>query len=73
MQYSDATPKLDAEHALEALRWCWDAAYEVFIEETTGLWCARRLDSLGTIEGNGPDGLRIEILDDWVLRPVVPR
>jgi hypothetical protein len=73
MWYDDETPELDVEHALEALRWCWDTVYEVFIEEATGLWCARRLDGLGTIEGNGPDGLRTEILDDWALRPVVPQ
>lgn len=73
MQHEAETPELDAEGALEALRWCWEDAYEVFIEEATGLWCARRLDGLGTIEGNGPDGLRIEILDDWALRPVVAR
>ena len=73
MQHEAETLELVAERALEALRWCWEAAYEVFIDETTGLWCARRLDGLGTIEGSGPDRLRIEIFDDWTLRPVVPR
>jgi hypothetical protein len=73
MQHEDEAPEFGAGRALEALRWFWEAAYEVFIEETTGLWCARRLDGLGTIEGSGPDGLRMEILDDWTLRPLAPR
>lgn len=73
MPYVDEIPEFDTEHALDALRWCWESAYEVFIEETTGLWCARRLDGLGAIEGNGPDELRREMLSDWVLRPVVLR
>jgi len=48
MQHEAETPELDAESALEALRWCWETAYEVFVEEGTGLWCARRLDGLGS-------------------------
>lgn len=71
MRNDAEAPELDTEPALEALRWCWETAYEVFIEEATGLWCARRLDGLGTIEGTGPDGLRREMLDDWALRPVM--
>jgi hypothetical protein len=71
MQYDADAHELDTERALEALRWCWETAYDVFIEDATGLWCARRLDGLGTIEGNDPDGLRREMLDDWALRSVV--
>ncbi len=57
-------PELDAERALTALRWCWSEVYQIWIDQDTGLWLARRLDGLGIIEGNGPDGLRIEILED---------
>ena len=66
-------PELDAGRALEALRWCWGEVYEIWIEQDTGLWLARRLDGMGVIEGGGSDELRTEILEDWPMRPVVVR
>jgi hypothetical protein len=63
-------PELDAGRALEALRWCWGEVYEIWVEQDTAQWLARRLDGLGVIEGSSPDGLRVEVLEDWLLRPV---
>ncbi len=64
----DGRPELDAERALEALRWAWGDAYAIRVEGT-GLWLARRLDGLGIIEEDGPDELLAAIRDDWLLRP----
>jgi hypothetical protein len=69
----DDRPELDAERALEALRWMWGEFYEIWIEQGIGRWLARRLDGGGVIEGSGPDELRVEILEDWLLHPVVVR
>ena len=72
-QYEADRPELDAGPALEALRWCWGEVYEIWAEQDTGLWLARRKDGQGIIEGAGPDQLRAEILEDWLLRPAAVR
>jgi hypothetical protein len=69
----DEHPELDAERALEALRWMWGEWYEIWVDQHIGTWCARRLDGGGVIEADSPDELRVEILEDWLLRPVVIR
>lgn len=72
-RHQDDRPELDAGRALEALLWMWGEFYEVWIDQHIGTWCARRRDAGGVIEGSGPDELRVEILEDWLLRPVVVR
>jgi hypothetical protein len=51
----------------------WGEFDEIWIEQGTGLWLARRLDGGSVIEGTCPDELRVEILEDWLLHPVVVR
>lgn len=72
-QHEDDGRELTAERALEALRWCWGEVYMIWVEQDTGLWLARRLDGLGVIEGSGPDELRNEIMEDFLLRPLEVR
>ena len=72
-QHEGDRPELDTERALEALRWMWSEVYEIWVDQHIGTWCARRRDGGGVIEGDGPDGLRVEVLEDWLLRPMVVR
>lgn len=56
-------------YALEALRFHWDEAYEVWHDEHG--WQARRFDGLGAvITADGPDALGVAIQDDYRMKPV---
>lgn len=57
--------------ALDALRFDWGDAYEIGLDEDSGVWWARRRDGKGgRIEAPDPDGLRKLILDDYTFLPV---
>lgn len=56
-------------NALEALQWHWGEAYVITVGD--GLWRAWRLDRIGgALEGDTPEELRRQILDDYLTRPV---
>jgi hypothetical protein len=55
--------------ALDALRWHWDEAYDIGVED--GQWWYRRKDGIGGIETAAtPDGLRAQIIMDYTVLPV---
>jgi hypothetical protein len=55
--------------ALEALRFDWDTAYRITVED--GQWLAWRRDGKGgALAADTPDELRRAIVNDYVFLPV---
>lgn len=55
--------------ALDALRWHWDEAYDIGVED--GQWWYRRKDGIGGRETAAtPDELRARIIVDYTVLPV---
>jgi hypothetical protein len=63
-------PALPGEQAaLEALRWNWDLAYDIGVDD--GQWWYRRRDGLGGTETAAtPDLLHTRIVNDYTDLPV---
>jgi hypothetical protein len=59
------------ERALDELRYDWGDAYEIGLDDDSGVWWARRRDAKGgRIEAPAPDGLRKLIVEDYTFMPV---
>jgi hypothetical protein len=59
------------QEKLEALRWDWDAAYEIQMPGADYGWRARRLDGLGGwMDAGSAEDLRNQIVGDYVTKPV---
>jgi hypothetical protein len=58
-------------HALEALKFDWGDAYDIALDQHSGIWGARRRDGRGgLIEAVTSDGLRKLIVEDYTFMPV---
>jgi hypothetical protein len=55
--------------ALDALRWEWDVAYDISVDEDG--WHARRGDGKGSVmTASTPDELRRQIIEDYQFKRV---